>query len=245
MYAEHPAFILPESSTEVMRYMSYAKFASLILEQSLYFSPLSSLEDKYEGTLPEPYAIGLSSFMDIDGLSDDQKKHHDHALQQFRIGMRDCTMICSWCLSDHESISMWDRYTHTDGLAILSDVESLKTSFVGSDDVYIGIVHYIDYQRELFVVEPESYFNAFLPCLHKRREYSDEKEIRALVSDLLMKPDTMRLTKQLVDLSLLIKGVVVSPEAGDWLISLIESDLGRIGVQAPVTRSSLKRNPVY
>ena len=80
---------------------------------------------------------------------DDVRQGQEDAFRNFRIEMRDYTMINSWCLSEHESISMWDRYADKDGLAILSDVSSLKSSFTGDEEVYIGVVHYIDYQRDL------------------------------------------------------------------------------------------------
>ena len=56
--------------------------------------------------------------------------------------------------------------------------------------------------------------------------------------------DDPSLNYQPVELESLLKGVTVSPEAGDWLIELIESDLQRVGISVPVERSLLSRVPL-
>ena len=243
MYSEHPAFQLPDPWTKIMRYMSYAKFADLLRRNSLYFAPFSSLDDKYEGTLPQPMAdAGLLA--GIPNLADDNRQTWEGHFRTYRKQVRDQIRICSWCVSEYESISMWDRYAATDGLAISSDVGSLIASFIGVQDIHIGKVHYIDYSREILKLQPDGYFNLFHPSLHKRREYSDEKEIRAVVEAPKDSSDNLSLNYQPVELEPLLKGVTVSPEAGDWLIELIESDLQRVGISVPVERSLLSRVPL-
>ena len=246
MSPENPIFTLPEPHTKLMRYMCYAKFAYLLYRRALYFAPISSLDDQYEGTLPHPYsAIGLTAQIDYGDISDDERRRAEEVHRTHREVMRRCTMINSWCLSEHESISMWDRYAPTDGLAVSTDVKALLAGFLGNDTVQIGEVHYINYDREVFRLGLGQAFNAFIPFLHKRREYADEREIRAIVSDLVEKPDTLSLTHQPVDLGVLIQELVVSPEAGDWLIPLLTDDLKRNGLDAPVRRSTLSRIPTY
>ena len=93
--------------------------------------------------------------------------------------------------------------------------------------MYLGEIRYINYDRDFFQLGLDRPYNGLIPFLHKRREYVDEREIRAVVSDLFEKPDTLRLTSQSVDLAVLIQEMVVSPEAGDWLFPLIKSDLER------------------
>ena len=243
MYFEHPAFQLPEPSTKIMRYMSYAKFADLLHRNSLYFAPFSSLDDKYEGTLPQPMAdVGLLA--GIPNLADDNRQTWEGHLLTYRKQVRDQVRICSWCMSEYESISMWDRYAATDGLAISSDVGSLMASFIGDQNVRISIVHYIDYTSEILRMLPDGLYNLFHPSIHKRREYSDEKEIRAVVEAPKDSSDDPSLNYQPVELESLLKGVTVSPEAGDWLIELIESDLQRVGISVPVERSLLSRVPL-
>ena len=141
MSPENPIFALPESHTKLLRYMSYAKFADLLYRRALYFAPVSSLDDQYEGTLPHPYsAIGLTAQIDYGDIFDDERRRTEEVHRTHREVMRRCTMINSWCLSEHESISMWDRYAPTDGLAVSTDVKALQAAFLGSDIVHIGEV---------------------------------------------------------------------------------------------------------
>ena len=243
MYSEHPAFQLPDPSTKIMRYMSYAKFADLLHRNSLYFAPFCSLDDKYEGTLPQPMAeAGLLA--GIPNLADDNRKKSEEFFRTYRMQVRDQVRICSWCMSENESISMWDRYAATDGLAISSDVGSLMVSFTGDRNVRISMVHYIDYTSEILRMLSDGLYNFFHPSIHKRREYSDEKEIRAVVEAPDDRPDDPSINYQPVELESLLKGVTVSPEAGDWLIELIEGDLQRAGISVPVEKSLLSRVPL-
>ena len=222
-----------------MRHMSYAKFADALYRKALFFAPVTSLSDKFEGTLPHPYSeTGLASHIDYGDDADDARPSAEKALRTSREIMRHCSMINSWCLSEHESISMWDRYAPTDGLSILTDVKSLKAAFSGSHSVLIGEVHYIDYDRDMFQLGLGRPFNAFIPLLHKRREYVDEREVRAIVADHIEKPNTSKLRHQPVDLAVLIKEIIVSPEAGDWLIALVSHDLERNGINALVSRAA-------
>ena len=138
---------------------------------------------------------------------------------------------------------MWDRYTDKEGLAIVSDISSLKASFVGHDHVYIGKVYYIDYASERFVPNDGGVSNPLVLCLHKRVQFSDEVEIRAVVYDYLPGPYSDRLLYQPVDLQILIHKVVISPNADEWLMQLIESDLERNGIDVPVEKSQLSRKP--
>ena len=245
LYREHSLYELPGGSTKVMRYMSHAKFADLLRRKALHFSSLDSLSDKYEGTLPHRYDLKPRRITSETHpwMTDDERQTFVEFTNKHRPRPRKWTMISSWCLSDFESISMWDRYTDREGLAIVSDISSLKSSFVGHDDIYIGKVHYIDYNSALFVPDDGAIDNLMVPFLHKRREYSEEKEIRAVALDLLPGNYADRLSYQPVDLQVLIHKVVTNPEASEWLIHLIESDLERNGIDDAVERSQLSREP--
>ena len=227
-----------------MRYMSYAKFADLLRRSSLHFSPLSSLSDTYEGTLPHTYVLKpRTASLAYPWLTDDKRQEFVEFVEKHRPRPRECTMISSWCLSEFESISMWDRYADKEGLAIMSDISSLKASFIGHDDVFIGKVYYIDYNSDFFVPDAGAVRNVMVPFLHKRREFSEEKEIRAVALDDLPSHYTERLSYQPVDLQVLIHKVVINPDADEWFSRLIDSDLERNGIDAPVERSQMSREP--
>lgn len=244
MYSDHPLFKLPEPHTKLMRYMSYSKFADLLFRRALYFAPVDSLYDQYEGTLPHPYsAVGLTAQIDYGDISEDERHNVEKVLKDHREGMRNCTMVNSWCLSEHETMSMWDRYAPTDGLAVSTDVKSLQVSLLDSAPVFIGEVQYIDYDADFFKLGVGHAFNALIPFLHKRREYADEREVRAVVSTLGVNQNTSGLTYQSVDLRCLIKEVIVSPNAPYWLIPLIQNDLNQSSIDALARISTLSKVP--
>ena len=248
MYTPHPAFSLPNGSTKLMRYMSYAKLAHLLHEEVLYFARIDSLPDRYEGTLPHnkydrgPTAVEHYGFTNLpEGMIGpvDQALYHDRDLT------RRTTRINSWCLRDHESISMWDRYAQVDGVAVSTDVRSLTEAFTGRHDVLIGQVHYLDYEGDIIPLSADKALNTFAPFLHKRREYIDETELRALVHDWIDNSNIDGMMYQPVDLTILIHEIIVSPDVGDWLVDIIRSDLARKEIDAPVNRSKLSRTPNY
>jgi hypothetical protein len=47
-----------------------------------------------------------------------------------------------------------------------------------------------------------------------------------------------------IDLSELVEGVVVAPEAADWLVDLVRDVSTRYGLAVPVSRSDLDTDPV-
>ena len=267
MYLEHPDFTLPEATTKLMRYMSYAKFADLLYRKALYFPVASSLSDPHEGTLPHPYSLSVlsSNFCgsDVYGSEVMQKDLYD-IFRKFRGMARRRTMINSWCFSERESIPMWERYADTDGVAVSTDVSCLKAAFIGSDDIYIGEVRYIDYDCQWFTTDPHpatTLHDLLAPFIHKREEYSDEREVRAIATDYRLSEmqdlwsrepfDSERkyvpseLMYQPVNLKVLIQEVIVSPDAGEWLTSLVRHNLVREGMDVPVSRSTLARVPNY
>ena len=263
MYSEHPNLTLPEATTKLMRYMSYAKFADLLYRKALYFPVVNSLSDQYEGTLPHSYSL-LDLPSNAYGGEVMQNDMYN-IFRRFREIYRRRTMISSWCLSEHESISMWERYSNKEGVAISTNVSSLKSAFIGNDDIYIGEVRYIDYDRDRFTSSEHpstDLHNSLIPFIHKRKEYSDEREIRAIAIDHILSElqeafsrdatfDNEKnyvpseLMYQSVNLKVLIQEVIVSPDAGDWLTSLVRYDLAREGIDVPVSRSTMVRVPNY
>lgn len=52
MYETHPAFQQPSRETMIWRYMSFAKFVSLLEKKALFFARLDRLGDPFEGSPP-------------------------------------------------------------------------------------------------------------------------------------------------------------------------------------------------
>ena len=113
---------------------------------------------------------------------------------------------------------------------------------IGNTSTYVGKVNYINYESD-FIAEG----NAFNPFLHKRLSFEHEREVRAMywilsekgfaqdVCDIGIYSD--------IDVSLLIKEVIVAPYADSWFLELIKSVATRYGLEAPVNKSSLAGEP--
>ena len=119
-------------------------------------------------------------------------------------------------------------------------------------------VHYVDYSEEL--VRRNVHLSEFF---HKRKSFSHEDEIRAVVQELPTIPcawdDAGNVTsshddlgklplpgKSLkVDLDALICGVYIAPQAPSWIEGLVRRLLQRFAISKPVVKSALNAKSLY
>ena len=160
-------------------------------------------------------------------------------------------LINCWHQSTYESAAMWRLYSREeDGIAIKTDFNSFKNSFTCSQSIYIGSVSYVDY-KSFFIPER----NDFSRYLHKRKSFEHEHEVR-VISSRFPNPDSDDVSMQLyhdrisgayyeVDLSLLIKKVIVSPFAPDWFLELVKSVTDRYNFRFSVVRSTQADVPTW
>ena len=144
---------------------------------------------------------------------------------------------------------MWGLYSRVrDGIAIKTDFNSLSECFVGEDDVFIGRVNYIDYSTT-FIRED----NTLAPYLNKRRSFEHENEVRAINQVLPVRDGKIDLSEDTydvgayfdVDLSLLVKDVIVAPYAEDWFLELVQAVTRVYNLDVPVRRSDLAESPTW
>ena len=222
MYKEHPSFNPPPDNAVLWRYMGFTKFVSLLDKSALFFVRADKLEDPFEGSLTDVNVLSRIAFYN-QHLTKKELQGKRINLEQL---MRRFALISCWHESSYESAAMWSLYSREkDGIAVKTDFSSFKQSFTSNRDVYIGRVNYIDYRRDHI---PEG--NTFNPFLYKRRSFEHEREIRAMnivLSDKGFAQDVCDIGLYFeVDLSLLIKEVIVAPFADDWLLELITSCCG-------------------
>ncbi len=115
----------------------------------------------------------------------------------------------------------------------------------------MGVVKYIDYQTEGF-----SASDLFSACMHKRKSFAHERELRAVVSrgewpmtndntvDLDHVPSEPGVWVG-VPLVELITEVRVAPQADGWFEHLVRKVVGRYGLEKDVARSSLESTPFF
>jgi hypothetical protein len=227
-YKKHPSFPEPAPSDRVWRYLDFTKFVALLERKVLYFSRVDLLGDRFEGCLSRAN-ISQRTAVYADLIAESGEEKWQKFQQQFHDmirGVRRHTYVNCWHVGNEESAAMWGLYTRPDqGIAIRSTFERLTRSLRTDGDVFVGKVTYLDYESDWL---PEG--NTLNPFVHKRRSYSFESELRAVIQDLPRKDNGLDLAREgppgvevPVELKELIEQVCVSPTAPSWFLDLVKT----------------------
>ena len=243
MYVDDPEFIKPKEKARIWRYMDFTKFVSLIEKKCLYFSRADMIGDPFEGS----FSKANIPFRDILYKDEEHVKAEDIS-EVYKL-IREFTVINCWHINWQESAAMWKLYLKSnEGIAIQSNFERLKTSFnYEKDNIYIGKVKYIDYEKELV---PEGPLQCFV---HKRKSYQHEKELRAIIQRLPSKGISRRARRPFlnglyvpVDLDILIGRIYVAPTSPEWLFELVKSIIKKYGLEDNIVhQSDLDTEPFF
>lgn len=228
----------------IWRYLDFAKFVSLLETRSLFFCRSDKFEDRFEGSYPQynvrqrPTVYGGQDGIDAEGL---QK------ISTFGRTFRSYMAINCWHANQHESAAMWKLYLKSnDGIAIQTTYTKLNESLKDAkEDVYIGMVNYIDYESEWM---PEG--NVFYPFAHKRKSFAHENELRAITYRFPGSPkkpvDPFEEGINInLDIDKLIENIYIAPGSPAWVTQLIKSVAKKYEIRAPVINSRLAEEPVY
>jgi hypothetical protein len=219
--------------------MDFTKFVSMLEEKALFFPNLSTLPDPLEGFLTKPM---IDKFREIpNGLTPEETEKRrtigELNLQAFKNGRR-LLYVSSWHMSDHESAAMWVAYVKTgEGIAIQSTIGKMIKSFESAtEEVNISLVKYINYDKDEM-----PWSNLFFFGIHKRKSFTFENEIRALV----MSPKNLPGINVSVNLNQLISKVYMAPNSPSWIHELVKKMLKKNDVTKKVIHSGLEQNPLY
>ncbi|MCK2045600.1 MULTISPECIES: hypothetical protein [Chromohalobacter] len=168
-------------------------------------------------------------------------------MADFSKWIRGWAYISCWHADNYESAALWGLYTKTNE-AVAIETNYAKLRDVLPENVCLGLVNYIDYDREWL---PEG--SSFYPFMHKRKSFEHEKEVRAVIQELPDAEKGIALGKENerpgsnvnVDLNALIETVHVSPTAPKWFSELVSSVASAYRLSAPVNQSLLYSEPVY
>jgi hypothetical protein len=145
---------------------------------------------------------------------------------------------------------MWKLYGEAkDAVAIETDYGTLAS--VLPDYAHIGLVKYIDYEREWL---PE--WNTFYPFMHKRKSFEHEREVRVVIQEhARTESGEFGLSHDLanpllgvaidIDVSRLVKRIYVSPTASPWFLDVVEATCKEFSFDFEVKKSNLNSDPVY
>ena len=225
----------PDATATLWRYLSFAKFCSLLERGALFFSLVGDMADKYEGFIYPPPTRESG-----DPRQGAERQAHG-LLQRFA---RSALINC-WTKSDYESSLMWNTYAGTEGVAVRTTYKALRESLSSDTKLPItfGQVNYVDYGRQQLPMF------SLAPLFHKRIEYYGEGEVRAVLPgppikewDFPLDPDVVNQRGRYIPVSLdiLVKDVVVSPHAAPWFFKIVKSFVRRAGIGAPVSASAIE-----
>ena len=211
--------------------MDFMKYVSLLDREALFFERVDRLGDPFEGSLSD-VNINMRPQLYPD-LTDDFRRSLGRAFEQ----SRQMVLVNCWHENAIESDFMWKLYAKGNaGVAVMSSFDSLSKCFTCEQSVSIGRMNYVDYGQTFI---PEG--NAYSTCLHKRKSFEHEREVRALTSLGKLGDGTYCD----VDLSTLVNKVFVAPYADDWFLKLVKSVTDLYGLHVPVRRSALAGSPVF
>lgn len=249
MIEEHPLFNLPTKlDHKIWRYIDFTKFIELLNSETLFFSRSDKFEDIFEGSLPSK-AAGDRNRVTAELIKQKQllTKYTAEYMQNEAQKNREDFAINCWHLNEHESAAMWRLYLKSnEGIAIQSTFNRLKaTLHEKTHRIFLGEVNYIDYDNDTI-----DWANVISPFVYKRKSFSHEKELRAIIwKPLLSKSELGDFSesgiKIKVDLRVLIENIFVSPDSPGWLTNLITDSSKKFGFNFNVTNSRLSDKPIF
>jgi hypothetical protein len=208
-------------NTIIWRYLTLEKFFSLLINKELYFSKISRLDDKYEGSRPPKYRF-MNSIAFLGGFSPKYSKSKQ-LYEQNRLEMLQLqtdaynTLVNCWTMEIAESYALWDIYAGSNsGIAIKSTIGQLKKAIINNN--YLINIKEVDYHS----IE-NGKFDLHRLVSWKTKFYIFEKEVRLYITHSGV--DSLNLP---IDTEELISEIYLSPFMppyfGDIFKKLIKSN---------------------
>lgn len=263
---------LPPEDTVIWRFMSLAKFISLISRRALYFAQITSFrnEDPFEGTYSRPNRDfydrlatdddALRRFLSLpaaDPVSPALKMAFSVEFNKQRNELSAYWAYANcWHISPVESAFLWKVYAAVgDGVAVRTTIARLKEALLASDrPIYIGAVKYID-----FDIEPIREGNLLNPIFRKRVSFQHEQELRCVTTwdgefeFISSGPDTGKIDlagfpngiEIRADLPALVEEVRVAPSAPEWFERVVAESCSAFELAVPVSRSAIGGKAIF
>lgn len=225
-----------QQRTILRRYMDLPKLLDLLHFQALYLRRADGFADRLEGAL----FPSLRASFNAAHAAGEIQHGADHFYRRSRVG----NYVSCWTLGGKDSMAHWQMYAGTKtGVVVTSTVERLmRTALSWNRDSIIHRVKYVDHLKiKNYIIGNYTDVLQF-----KHEAYKHERELRLVVPQqgvsLDSNPNNIRLV--VPDLDMLVRSVVVAPEADDEFYEVVKGLCRRYGLKAPVRRSKLAFVPV-
>lgn len=243
MIRDDPMIKPPEDpQIKIWRYMDFTKFVAMLEYGGLFFSRADRLGDPFEGSHPQADVELRRRIFESRGWS---REKIEQAMSSVSSSMRTApssVLVNCWHMNEHESAAMWKLYTQTkESICIQSTYQRLHDGLQPVDDqVYIGVVKYIDYNSDLV---PDG--RVFGPFIYKRRSFEHERELRAFIWA-INDASPSELGKWLtLDLGKLIERIHVAPSSSPWFRDLVKKVARRYCLEKEVRQSDMDSTPMW
>jgi len=234
--------------------MDLPRYLDIATRGRLFLSRQDKFRDTFEGAIPlqsrkalamQSRALELEYLTSVDqGETRPNRPTLEKQMMSFLESVRREMFISCWHMNSAESAAMWDLYGK-DGSAIAfrTSYEKLRDHLPSNS--YLGMVKYIDFENDYFSLD-----NAMNPSMNKRRSFEHENEVRAVIN----KPvepfegsEEYEVVREMTEFGItipfkineVIDEIYLSPDAMPWFVRLILETNAKLGVTAPLRKSSL------
>jgi hypothetical protein len=229
--------------------MDVKKFEDIVNNDRLFFCRPDKFQDPFEGSL----------------TSKDQKKREKYYKEELpktasatadQMHLRESIAINCWHRSESESEQMWKLYFKgTQGVAIKTDLKSLRACFRDPRTIFFARVKYIDYDSAQFSSRLEGGMTetwVFSSFVHKRVAFQHERELRAMIifstrnipnlsgTGFVNNGDSVS-----VEPDVLIKEIRLHPACSDKFKRKVEQLCSGRPFASQINRSDLIKDPLF
>lgn len=226
---------VPHGNTTIWRYMGLDKFIDLLIHKQLFFTNVSRMTDKYEGSIPRRTLDKKRKHLKQDYYNTQDLNNELNIYQNYNNGMPELTLLNCWSINRYESYALWKIYLDGSktGVAIKTTVSKLKKALEDGkeqfpEDIYIGEVKYRDYI-------PGDQLNRFSILTTKNQFYKFENELRLFILNYPKSegghdtPYNLEIgRKYSVDINTLIDQIYLSPFAGNWFEDAFKKTIDKV-----------------
>ena len=226
-----------ELDQTIWRYMPLEQLLAILGMSTLHFQPLSKMRDLSEGYLPAEAREATKQQLPLYIPDECRDTVVKMCMGQTRRG----ACVSCWHMNSDESAAMWSLYAPTKGIAIRSTLQRLQSSFKDfPNDVMIAPVRYYAAAEARAYAHEALCGNLFI----KWKSYEHEHELRALTfcTDGGQPFDTDSGIDGVdvpIEPSGLIEHLFVSPEAPNWIVSVVRETVKRYLFDFPIDKSPL------
>lgn len=218
------------------RYMDVPKLLDLLHTRSLYFRRADGFSDRLEGALFPSFRRTMNEAFERNEVPYDA----DYFYRRTRRG----NYVSCWTIGARDNMALWQLYGGVKtSVAVTSTVDRLLScGFSWNRRMHLHKVRYVDHRRVRTYA-----MGAFTdPLQYKSDSYKYEKELRVIVPQQEdgWEENPMGIRLSLPNLDVLVRSVVVAPEADLNFLQAIRELCKRYGLSAPVRRSMLSFAPV-